>query len=1265
MADDIYHWNINGLKCKRSPNYSGKINQISSILESTSTAILNIQETHISNDKELPNFLNTYSHLFTFEKTFASSGDVFSGILVCIRKTDIIITTEILENGRLLYIKIMNEASNSYKHIFSIYCNPSDPPKQKHLITKLRDKISINHIHAESCIIMGDFNFVTSILDRNSQSMNRTDLETSKEWGSFEENFNFQDTFRLTNPSKRLYSLILKSNKKVKARIDRVYCTSDLCGKILSTSFIPSLLSDHKIVKIKMAINIDKGRGLWVFNNSYLKEEAYCTKIKEISESTNFEDANMEDRRSFWDFKKQLFINFSKNYALDRAKASKKEYYEHKNEFEKLETLHQQKLTPYILERIAYLKNKIDEFDKNRIKGSLLRTKIPNFEENDPKIAYLNKLEKRKGEENTIYYLLDEETSTLKNTTIEIKEVVHNFYKKLYMQESEDTTLQFEFLQAIDKKLEEDDKMATNILLDESNLFKSLKNMKRDKSPGISGLTMEWYFHFWSHIKEDYINCVKEIEIKKELAEMQKRGAIKISYKKGDRKMIKNYRPITLLDIDLKIITKTLADRMVSILPKLIHEDQTCVPGRHIENNIHLTQDLIDHANAKSRNLALIFIDQEKAFDRLSHSFIFKTLERFGFGEYFINWVKTICFDTKSLVKVNGYETFEFSIGRGVRQGCPLSPLLYVLAAEALSSSIRKNNNIKGYIYKMRNLSPLEHKIKQYADDTQIAVTDIPSITEVFKTLNKYEKATNAKVNKDKTEALWVGNWKGRQDKPLNLKWKNDTIKSLGISVGNKVEPNGQKMLSELNFAEQIEIIKNKISYWKGKGLPLMSRVKIVNIFILSLLWYRSNIWDITKNHIELLNRMVRNFVWEEKRGARVRQDVLQLQYEQGGLQLVDITCKIQVQRVRRIFYLMTLDSNHIERFLADELVGNCLRQRQYGLSYGLFNNKPRIRTIKNSFYKGAFETLSSLNVMIGPAEMNTIQNEPLFYNTLFINTSANDVFKLTRYKNQMPKKLRDLQNFPHSREQEVNETVAQLRRCIQALNLTHNHQNYYFILKNNVEEDISNCNFKDLYLTFLNKKTVIKEWEDRWLNYLLLDEIDWGPIWTRLHSNFNNSYVVSALWESFHLNFWSNFRANERCHLCKQLENDITHIINDCKILTEIIEFLNLNHIYDNKFKITFGVENENIANYILFQIRSVVFRSRFKTFHNLATCKLQLIKKCKSNIKRDLKSRFDIAKSKNQMADFCNTFLPNRDDGENSIYFWKLNGENSLEFL
>ena len=94
-----------------------------------------------------------------------------------------------------------------------------------------------------------------------------------------------------------------------------------------------------------------------------------------------------------------------------------------------------------ILERMESLREKIDTFEKIRIKGSLLRSKTPHFEENDPSISFLSNLEKRKGEENTIYYLFDQETNTIKNTTSEIKEVVYDFYSNLYKKEPENDNL--------------------------------------------------------------------------------------------------------------------------------------------------------------------------------------------------------------------------------------------------------------------------------------------------------------------------------------------------------------------------------------------------------------------------------------------------------------------------------------------------------------------------------------------------------------------------------------------------------------------------------------------------------------------------------------------------------------------------------------------------------------------------------------------------------------------------------------------------------
>ena len=93
----------------------------------------------------------------------------------------------------------------------------------------------------------------------------------------------------------------------------------------------------------------------------------------------------------------------------------------------------------------------------------------------------------------------------------------------------------------------------------------------------------------------------------------------------------------------------------------------------------------------------------------------------------------------------------------------------------------------------------------------------------------------------------------------------------------------GSKLLAELNFAEQIEKIKNKIKYWKGKGISLLGRVRVVNIFLLSRLWYRKKVYNFPKQLLNTLETTIRNLIWADKKCGRVRQGVLQLEYEKGG----------------------------------------------------------------------------------------------------------------------------------------------------------------------------------------------------------------------------------------------------------------------------------------------------------------------------------------------------------------------------------------------
>lgn len=163
----------------------------------------------------------------------------------------------------------------------------------------------------------------------------------------------------------------------------------------------------------------------------------------------------------------------------------------------------------------------------------------------------------------------------------------------------------------------------------------------------------------------------------------------------------------------------------------------------------------------------------------MSTDFLFKTLESFGFGQKFIRWIKLLYKNAKSKVQCNGALTGEFTLERSVRQGCPLSSLLYSLVAEPLALSIKKDKDIQG----MKWDSEKEIKIMQYTDDISIMVKNEKSIEKVMKHLGKYGKASGAQENIDKSEIMYCGTVNKTENR-WAFKEAQDEIKVLGIYLG-------------------------------------------------------------------------------------------------------------------------------------------------------------------------------------------------------------------------------------------------------------------------------------------------------------------------------------------------------------------------------------------------------------------------------------------------------------------------------------------------
>jgi hypothetical protein len=234
-------------------------------------------------------------------------------------------------------------------------------------------------------------------------------------------------------------------------------------------------------------------------------------------------------------------------------------------------------------------------------------------------------------------------------------------------------------------------------LLTEAELYSSLMEMGNGKSPGNDGLSVEFYKHFWDKVKQPYTASLIEAKIKGELSTSQKQAIIRLIEKKDkDKTKIKNWRPISLLNVDLKIVSRVFAKRVKEVLPSIIGSEQTAyVKNRFIGEGGRLISDILEVTENFNLDGYLVTIDFEKAFDSLNHRFLLEVLKKNGFPEYFLEWINIFLTRQESCVINGGLTTKYFRLERGARQGDPISAYLFILALEVSFEMIRKNKDIK------------------------------------------------------------------------------------------------------------------------------------------------------------------------------------------------------------------------------------------------------------------------------------------------------------------------------------------------------------------------------------------------------------------------------------------------------------------------------------------------------------------------------------------------------------------------------------------
>ena len=214
----------------------------------------------------------------------------------------------------------------------------------------------------------------------------------------------------------------------------------------------------------------------------------------------------------------------------------------------------------------------------------------------------------------------------------------------------------------------------------------------------------------------------------------------------------------------------------------MIHPDQTgFVKGRYIGENIRLMSDVLDFTKEQKIPGILVALDFRKAFDSLEWPFIMKILDAFNYGSSIKRWISTFYTNVESAVLNNGYTTNWFKPSKGVRQGCPLSPYLFILSAELMSIKLRYDPGVKGI-----NVFGNELKVSQFADDTNLFCADLISVEKALNIVNDFGRIAGLQLNMKKTKAIWLGKWANNKTKPLDTKWMHTPVKILGIHFYDK-----------------------------------------------------------------------------------------------------------------------------------------------------------------------------------------------------------------------------------------------------------------------------------------------------------------------------------------------------------------------------------------------------------------------------------------------------------------------------------------------
>ena len=1033
---------------------------------------------------------------------------------------------------------------------------------------------------------------------------------------------NLLDVFRENNKEKQAYTW-RRFNSKKQARLDYFLISETLANETKSTEIQPSYRSDHNPVILSLTKSVFKReRMYWKFNNSLLYDREYVQEIKKIITKVkqqycipiyNLQNIDIIPNNEItFGISDQLFFETVlleiRGQTISYATYKKRK--ENEREKEINTQLHDLEKSFNEVNQVLIdnLKLELQTLREKKLQGVTIRSKVKWIAEGEKVNKYFCNMENRKYVDKSLP-IIEREDGTLLTTQSDIKQEIQEFYENLYKEKNTEHIM----IENFDcPRLSDDDKESIEGPVTWEELIDTLKSSKPNKSPGPDGYTVEFYKFFINDLGHFLLRSINESFERGMMSISLRQGSITTIPKENkSKKYIKNLRPISLLSVAYKLASGCIANRLKRVLPTIIHESQFgFLAGRQMSTAIRNIYDTLLFSEKHQIPGLMLSIDMEKAFDSVAWPFLFNALEYFNFGPDFIQWIKTLYNNISSCVAVNGQYTDWFPIQRGVRQGDPSSPYLYLICAEVLSLMIRNNRSIKGI-----NLKEKENLLVQFADDTTLCLDGTQeSFTAAINTITKFARMSGLKVNQQKTQCIFIGSLKNSNNRYMrdeNFVWNPGTWKILGILFSTDTDS-----IVEKNYENKLHDIKTTLNKWKKRKLTPFGKITVMKSLAISKITHLFvSLPDPKREFLDSLETELFRFLWDYKPN-KIKKTILYKDYEKGGLKMCNIknflsTLKISMYR--------KLKNDAILRNFTLNLYPQLENVFRFGSEYCKLSAKE----IDNPYWADVLTHLKKMFERCKPESIEELLAEPIFFNCSIVRDHKyiydrqwveNEVLYINQLLDASGAFLNFNQfctKFPNIRTNFINfyGIVRAIKRYIEFHSFT------LEAFKGSISKTESTIGKGNkTILRLLNDSDSVPAAVTKWNN--IFNNLDWNKIFQCIYITTGD---VQLRWFQFRLLhrllpterylYLRKLAQDPICNFCDSEEQTICHLFFDCSVSGKFWEEL----VTDFKAKCNHCSNLRISKEFILFGHTST-FHSD-KVFNTVILLAKFFIYKCKLN--------------------------------------------------